>query len=194
MEHGVVAMVGSGKQGKSASLHSLLAHCQPDRPVCMLDPMDIPIEIYPENYTHVRKSSEVPVGSIVVIEDVNRAFSSRGSSRDSTLQSWLGIISHRSNLVCFTSQNLASTDLEFARSQDYLILSKRMCGEDIRYERDGNRSAQAVANYWISEAEKIPDCHPKSWVYFQRFNECVSIELVPWWTEEHSKMFRDVRL
>ena len=40
MEHGVIIAVGSGKQGKSCSLHSLIDLCWHTRPVYLLDPME----------------------------------------------------------------------------------------------------------------------------------------------------------
>ena len=193
MEHGILAVVGSGKQGKSCSLHSILAAWQPGRPVCMLDPLEFDISIFPDNYSRVSEASAVPVGAICVIEDVNRVFHSRGSSKDATLQKWLGIISHKSNIVAFTTQSLAGTDLEFLRSQDTIIINKRMHAEDLDFERPEFRVGQSLANTWIEIAaasDPVPD--PRSWCFFPRFNEVVAVPMVPWWDDRHSKMFREV--
>ena len=192
MEYGVIAVVGSGKQGKSASLHSLLAMCQPDRKVTMLDPMDIDISIFPENYRHVKRIGDIDVGDIVIIEDVNRAFHSRGSGKDATLQKWLGIISHRSNLVCFTSQSMAATDLEFMRSQDTVIVNKYMHPTDLLFERSELVSTQLVANEWIESASAESKADRRAWCFFPNWNELVSIPLVEWWSYKHSHMLRDV--
>ena len=195
MEHGVLAVVGSGKQGKSCSLHSLLALWQPGRPVCMLDPLDFDISIFPDHYSRVGSVSEIPVGAVCVIEDVNRVFHSRGSSMDATLQKWLGIISHKSNIVAFTTQSLAGTDLEFLRSQDTIIINKKMHAEDLDFERPEYRVSQSLANYWIETAaslDPVPDI--RSWCFFPRFNEVVSIPIVSWWDDRHSKMFREVNI
>ncbi len=195
MEHGIIAVVGSGKQGKSCSLHSMLELWQPDRPVCILDPLDIDISVWPGRYSHAEKPADIPVGAIAVIEDVNRVFHSRGSSKDPTLQKWLGIISHRSNIVAFTTQSLAGTDLEFLRSQDTIIVNKMMHEEDLGFERPEFRESQAVANEWILAADRNTEGYDRrSWCFFPRFNEVVSVPMAAWWNDSHSKMFRDVAL
>ena len=194
MEHGVIAVVGSGKQGKSASLHSLISLCQPDRKVTMLDPMEIDMSIFPDSYRHAKSIKDVDVGDIVVIEDVNRVFHSRGSGKDATLQRWLGIISHRSNLVCFTSQSLAATDLEFMRSQDTVIVNKYMHPTDLVFERESMVPTQTVANEWIDIASKDSKADRRSWCFFPNWNELISIPLVDWWGFRHSHMLRDVVL
>ena len=192
MEHGVIVAVGSGKQGKSCSLHSLLALCWPDRRKCLLDPLDYDVSAFP-GYSKVSSPSEVPVGSVAVIEDVNRVFHSRGSSKDATLQKWLGIISHKSTVVCITTQSMADTDVGFVRSQDSIILHKRMHEEDLAFERPEFRTNQALANHWISEsARSHPETDQRAWCFLPRFNECVAIPKVGWWSRANSHMLRDV--
>lgn len=194
MEHGVLIAVGSGKQGKSCSLHSLINLCWPTRGVYFLEPLDFNVSMFP-GYRRVSTINEIPVGSVVVIEDVNRVFHSRGSSKDPTLQKWLGIISHKSIIVCITTQSMAGTDIEFARSQDTIVMNKYMHSEDLDFERPEFKVNQALANYWIGESiihDPIPD--PKAWCFFPRFNECVAIPKVYWWGDRHSYMFREVAI
>ena len=194
MEHGIIAMVGSGKQGKSCSLHSLIDICFPDRRKVILDDSGADVSIFP-GYTGASKVSDIPLDSVVVIEDVNRVFHSRGSSKDPTLQKWLGVISHKGNVVCFTTQSLAGTDLEFLRSQDSVIVHKRMHHEDLNFERPEFREEQVFANDWIdSSSNGNPKRDQRSWCFFPRFNECVSIPKVEWWDDRHSHMFRTVRI
>ena len=195
MEHGIIAVVGSGKTGKSATLHSMLALWQPGRPVCMMDPMDFDISIFPGHYSKVSQASEVPVGSICVIEDVSRVFNARGSSKDPTLSKWLGIISHRSNIVAFTAQNLSECDVSFMRSQDVVVCHKLMHGVDMRYERPEHRVDQAFANFYIDRASTLDsESDPRSWTFFPRFNETIGLPVTDWWDDRHSKMFREVKL
>lgn len=194
MEHGVIIAVGSGKQGKSCSLHSLIDLCWPHRGVFMLDPMEYDISMFP-GYRSAKEPSDIPVGSVAVIEDVNRVFHSRGSGKDATLQKWLGIISHKSTVVCITTQSMAGTDIEFVRSQDAVVMCKRMHSEDLSFERPEFRVNQTLANHWIGRAvEEHPDTDPRAWCFFPRFNECVSIPKVWWWTYRNSHMLRDVRV
>jgi len=192
MEHGIIIAVGSGKQGKSCSLHSLIAMCWPDRPKYMLDTLTYDVSIFP-GYTLVSKTSDIPVNAIVVIEDVNRIFQSRGSSKRTDLQGWLSIISHKSIVVCITTQNLADTDIAFLRSQDAVVMCKYMHQEDLQFERPEFRQSQASANFWIDVANaRFPRVDRRAWCYFPRFEDCVAVQKVPWWTYRNSHMFRDV--
>ncbi len=194
MEHGVIVAVGSGKQGKSCSLHSIIDLCWPKRGVFMLDPLDYDISMFP-GYRKVRSPSEIPPGSVAVIEDVNRVFHSRGSGKDPTLQKWLGIISHKSTVVCITTQSMAGTDIEFVRSQDTVVMNKRMHVEDLDFERPEFRLNQAMANHWIDAAGAMhPEVDRRAWCFFPRFNEAVAVPMVWWWSGRHSHMLRDVVL
>ncbi|MBR6213579.1 MAG: hypothetical protein IKQ67_02910 [Candidatus Methanomethylophilaceae archaeon] len=192
MEHGVIIAVGSGKQGKSCSLHSLLAYCHPDRPKYLLDTLDFDVSVFP-GYRLVSKTSDIPVGSAVVIEDVNRIFQSRGSSKRGDIQGWLSIISHKSIIIAITTQNLADTDIAFLRSQDAIVMNKWMHHEDLQFERPEFRFQQSAANDAIDLANAMnPDVDRRAWCYFPRFEEVVSIPKVDWWSYANSHMFRDV--
>ena len=192
MEHGVIIAVGSGKQGKSCSLHSLLAYCHPDRPKYLLDTLKFDVSIFP-GYRLVAETKDIPVGSVVVVEDVNRIFQSRGSAKRGDLQGWLSIISHKSIIIAITTQNIADTDIAFLRSQDTVIMNKWMHQEDLQFERPEFRSAQASANYAIDLANAThPDVDRRAWCYFPRFEEVAAIPKVEWWSYANSHMFRDL--
>ena len=194
MEHGTIIAVGSGKQGKSCSLHSLIDRCFRDRPRYFLDSSDFDHTIFPD-YEKVSNPDDIPVGSVAILEDVNRRFHSRGSSSDPTLQKWLGVISHKDIVVCLTTQSMADTDISFLRSQDTIILGKYMHPEDLEFERREFRSLQMAANHWIDRcSSSFREKDRRSWCFFPRFNECVSIPSVGWWDYEHSHMLRDVRV
>ena len=174
MEHGVIIAVGSGKQGKSCSLHSLIDLCWHTRPVYLLDPMEYDVSMFP-GYRRVSDPNDIPVGSVAVIEDVNRVFHSRGSGKE--------------------TQSMAGTDIEFVRSQDAVVMCKRMHSEDIAFERPEFRINQALANIWIERSvSSNPQLDPRAWCFFPRFNECVAIPKVPWWSYRNSHMLREVKL
>lgn len=194
MEHGVLVAVGSGKQGKSCSLHSLLALALPDRPKYLVDPAAYDVGIFP-GYRKVGRAAEVPVGAVAIIEDVNRVFHSRGSGKDPTLQQWLGIISHKSIVVAVTTQTMADTDVAFLRSQDAVVLHKYMHAEDLDFERPEFRTAQAVADVRILRcAREHPETDRRAWCFFPRFNELAAIPSVPWWTYANSHMLREASI
>ena len=192
MEHGIIITVGSGKQGKSCSLHSLLDLCFPYRDKYLLDTLDFDVSIFPR-YELVHETKDIPTGAVVIIEDVNRIFQSRGSGKRGDLQGWLSIISHKSNLVCITTQNVADTDIAFLRSQDAVIMNKYMHTEDMQFERPEFKMGQAEANWAIDYAcSQCPQIDRRSWCYFPRFHNIVAIKPVPWWSYKNSHMFRDV--
>ncbi len=160
----------------------------------MLDTADFDISVFP-GYQKAREPNDIPVGSVVIIDDVNRSFPSRGSSRDNTLQRWLGVISHKSTVVCITTQSMADTDVAFVRSQDTVFLRKYMHEDDIMFERPEYQTEQIVANSYIDEANiRYPEVDRRSWCFFPKFNECVPVPKVPWWTYRNSHMLRDVAI
>ena len=194
MDHGIMICVGSGKQGKSCTLHSLVDICFPGRKKYLLDTSRVDISIFP-GYGLAHVVDDIPVGAVAVIEDVNRVFHSRGSSKDPTLQKWLGVISHKSNVVCITTQSMASTDIEFLRSQDVILVQKRMFPEDIEFERPEFRPGQMIANEWIRRAcSQYPEVDGRAWSFLPRFNECIAIPPVPWWSFANSHMLREVKV
>ena len=194
MEHGLLITIGSGKQGKSCALHTIVWLCWYDRPVYMLDTIEYDISMFP-GYHMASDPDEIPPGSIVIIEDVNRVFHSRGSGKDPTLQRWLGTISHKSIIVCISTQSMAGTDVEFLRSQDAVMLLKFMHYEDLEYERPELRLNQAFANTWIEKmVSERPDIDRKAWSFFPRWNELIALPIVPWWSYKNSHMLRDVKV
>jgi hypothetical protein len=194
MRHGVVVFVGSGKMGKSSALHALAALCWPGRPKCLYDVPGADGSLFP-GYATIDKVDDAPCGSVVVIEDVNRVFSSRGSKSNSTLQRWLGLISHKDVVVMISTQCLSSTDIEFMRSQDCVLVHKRMWPEDVAFERDEFRLVQTFANEFIRRAsEAEPGVDPRAWCFFDRWNEVVALPLCPWWTHAHATFLRGLEV
>lgn len=195
MEHGIFIFVASGKQGKSAALHTLVSICWPSRPVYLLDIPDVDASVFP-GYRLAVNVDAIPPGSIAVIEDVNRLFASRGSKDNKLLQMWLGIISHKEIIVLITTQCLSSTDIEFLRSQDCILCHKKMFSEDVQFERKEFRMVQVAANMYLEKAaELFPQFDRRSWIFFDRWNEVVTIPLVSWWDHgTHACMLRNVRV
>jgi len=67
--------------------------------------------------------------------------------------------------------------------------------EDLNFERPEFRVGQAMANRWIDIANaKHPETDRRAWCFFPRFNECIAIPKVSWWTYKNSHMLRDVRI
>ena len=65
--------------------------------------------------------------------------------------------------------------------------------EDLQFERPEFRPSQSSANYWIDIANRrFPEVERRAWCYFPRFEDCVAIPKVDWWSYRNSHMFREV--
>ena len=194
MQHGVIIFIGSGKRGKSATMHSMVQLCWQGRQVYILDILDIDTKIFPD-YKQAKEVDDIEPGSIVIIEDAIRMFGSRGSSANAILQLWLPLVSHKKCVVIITVQSMSSTDIEFLRSQDCVVIHKQMFNEDISWERSEFLLVQAFVNVQIAKAvKKYPDIDERAWTFFDRWNELIAMPLVEWWGDQHSYMFMYVKL
>ena len=195
MEHGVIPFLGSGKQGKSCALHTVADICFHDRPKVLLEPSDdIDISVF-RGYGKVSSLDDIPVGSVAVIEDVARTFTSRGSASKALLQEFVGVISHKDIVIMMSVQSMADVDVAFLRSQNVVYCHKFMHPSDIGFERPELKSQQTFANLRISEAAKDhPDIDFRAFAYFPKFDEIVALPIVPWWSYRCSHYLREVDL
>lgn len=194
MEHGVIPFLGSGKMGKSCALHTLADMLYPKRRKVMIETVEIDLSAFP-GYEVVSSVDDVPPDSIAIIEDMARTFNSRSSSNKSTLQEWVGAISHKGILVMFTVQSLADADIAFLRSQNVIHVHKLMHSEDLRFERPEIRSQQTIANLRImEESQKHPEKDLRSFCYVPRYDEVLCLPIVPWWTRNNSHFLREVKV
>ena len=195
LDHGIVIVVGSGKMGKSCAGHTIAAIFWNHRPKYFLDPEDIDVSVFPE-YIHVKDTVDIPPGSVIFIEDVNRLFASRGSSNKSAIQKWLTAVSQKDYVVVLTTQSFADTDMAFARSQNTVFIHKYMWHDDIAFERDELQLQQVAANLAIDDyAAQHPDIDRRSICYCPRHGDIIVLPVVGWWKDGvHSHIFREVPL
>lgn len=156
MDHGVIDIVGRGKTFKSGTLYSLFEYC----PRLMARSKAFyrfpDVSVFPE---HLRAYSvdhfdDVIPGSILIIEDANRVFPSRNSSRNPELQEFMGLISHKDILVILTVQNTNNTDIAFFRDQDIVTIHKLMNPSAIANERPELQAHCLYANLVIDSVSK----------------------------------------
>lgn len=194
MPHGIIGIVASGKQGKSALAFTIAELVYPDRPHYLFETADADLSCFP-GFSLVTEFDDIPPGSVVIIEDLGRIFHSRTSGHDSSLPRWLGIISHKSILVIFTIQNLSDADIALFRSQNFIHLHKMMYDEDLAFERAEFREDQIMANLMIRRfSNEHPDVPLKSLVYSPRHSEVTSWPLVGWWSDRCAHFLRDVKI
>ena len=193
MRHGVVVFLGSGKTGKSATLFSVCEMFFSDRKKCLLETYDFDRSLFP-GYAVYWDLENIPPGSVVVIEDAARIFSSRGSGSRADLDGWLSLISHRDIVVLISVQSTAILDLQFFRTQRVIFMHKRVWDTDLRFERPELQELQAAANLRLQEAcARYPDMDPRIFTYCSDYDEVILVPLVSWWTDAQSHYLRDAR-
>ena len=192
--HGVIILVGSGKTGKSCGGHAIAELFWPDRPKYVIDPEQLDLSMFPEGYHYANNTTDIPPGSIIFIEDVNRVFNSRSSGFKSSLQKWLATISHKDYIIILTTQSYADTDMAFGRSQNTIYLHKYMWEDDIGFERDELKIQQVAANEAIETyAYEHPDVDFRAIVYCARYGDLLLLPVPEWWKDGvHSHIFREV--
>lgn len=195
MNYGVVSIVGSGKTFKSGTMYSLFDYVPSlrGRPKSFLDFSGL--QFFPFGYGSLVSSVwDADPDSILVIEDANRLFPSRSSSRSSDLQEFLGIISHKDILVFITVQNTANTDMAFFRDQDSIVIHKRMDPIGICYERPEISASCMDANVYMDSYCRRTGADPHLVSYIPRFSEILHLDTPPEWYGWHqSHALRDYR-
>ncbi|MDO5853584.1 MAG: hypothetical protein Q4Q62_05995 [Thermoplasmata archaeon] len=189
----MLLFLGSGKTGKSATLFSTVELFFPDRKKCLLETWDFDRGLFP-GYSVFWDLENIPPGSVVVIEDAARVFSSRGSASRTDLDGWLSLISHRDIVVLISVQSTAILDLQFFRTQRVVFMHKRVWDTDLKFERPELQSLQMTANLRLAEAAAIhPEMDPRVFTYCSDSDEVLVIPLVDWWTDAQSHYLRDAR-
>ena len=193
MRHGVLLFLGSGKTGKSATLFSIVEMFFSGRKKCLLETWDFDRSLFP-GYSVYWDLENIPPGSVVVIEDAARVFSSRGSASRVDLDGWLSLISHRDIIFLISVQSTAILDLQFFRTQRVIFFHKRVWDTDLRFERPELQELQATANLRLAEAAaRYPELDPRIFTYCSDYDEVLLVPLVPWWTDAQSHYLRDAR-
>jgi len=200
MNHGVIPILGSGKQFKSGTMYDLLStlpSLRSRRKAFYKFPAVN--ELFPsflKGYP-VDNLWDVEPDSVLVIEDANRVFPSRSSSKSTDLQEFLGVISHKDILIFLTIQNTSNTDLAFFRDQDILFLHKRMNPTAIQYEREDFQFYCNLANVVIEDHSLSMGVNPLMVTFVPRFAGVIIHEDPPEWygyAQSHALRDYDARM
>lgn len=173
MLYGVNAILGDGKTFKSGTLYSILDVCPKlrFRPKAFWKFPSV-TNLFPDylNCYSVDYFDEIENGSIVIIEDANRVFPSRASSRSSDIQEIMGLSSHKDWLFFLTLQSGSNVDQAFFRDQDVNMIYKRKNPISISFERKEFQLDCAHANIVIDRVSRTFNVNPLYVSYIPRFN------------------------
>jgi len=191
---GVVAVVGSGRSGKTAFAHLMLANA--NRPVILLDyPEELVQRLCPEGWTTCVPEEVFGLKDcILVVDDAALSMSSRDYSNDfqRAFIRFQTIISHKSMTVVYIVQNLQLLDIGILRSQRLGVLYKYSNENNIRFERDEYKSTAAMARHLIKIGRsENPLLHEKSFIYDDTSGRVWSHPMANHWCDELSKPYRD---
>jgi len=173
MRYGVNAILGDGKTFKSGTLYSILDICPKlrERPKAFWKFPNVR-KLFPDylNCYSVDYFDDIKNGSIVVIEDANRVFPSRASSRSFDIQEILGLSSHKDWLFFLTLQSGSNVDQAFFRDQDVNMIYKKKNPVAIQFERPEFQSDCVQANMVIDKYSRIYKVNPLYVSYLPRFD------------------------
>lgn len=195
MNHGVVSLLGSGKTFKSGTMYTLLDSLpklkKRKKAFFKFPSVDELFKDADLNVYSVNDLWDVEPDSILIIEDANRVFPSRSSSKTADLQEFLGVISHKDILIFLTVQNTSNTDIAFFRDQDVIFLHKKMNLTAIKYEREEFRMNCTWSNVLIDQTAKKHNIEPL-FISYVSTGELIYLPNVPtWYNETISHALRD---
>lgn len=197
MPHGIVSILGSGKTFKSGTLYTLLDSCPglKSRPIAFYRfPNSTALFPYKNQY-NIDDFDEVEPDSVCVIEDANRIFPSRSSSRYADIQEWMGIISHKDILLMLTLQNTSNVDLAFFRDQDVVMIHKKMHNVAVSNEREEFQLQCQMANILIDECSAAYKQPPHYISYVPKFNRLLLLDHPPvWYGYDQSHALRNYKI
>lgn len=197
---GVLVYWGTGRSGKTATLWSHLDdYVSRDRGIAMFRYPEHLIEPVRENMEIrcVRRLVEIEVGEAVVFDDVALYLFSRnwGSKESKEFIEWLTVISHKDVLVMMSVQSLRLLDVLVFEPQELTLIQKHIDYEAIPLERAEYQIKALIGNLalqLVRESGYVGDMRGVS--YCHRFGGTLENCLVPWWSDEYSKPYREVAI
>lgn len=205
-EHGMIAAVGTGQHGKTATVHSLIdSGVFGNRNVAMVNysPEFLAAHTFPDTYRAITWPEDLtdlldivePSKDVLVVDDAIFLVGARDSATkgNKAMQKVMTIISHQELFVVLTIQNTSLMDISMMQSQDVYMLHKFMDTTALALERDQSQINQIIANALLARYKaEYPQYHPKSWAYCSATHEMISFALPSWWQDEMSKPFYGV--
>ena len=193
--YGHIPFGGIGKSGKTMNAHGLIEAC-PDlrsRPKAFYGLPDV--SIFPTDYQAYSVSSldDIEPGSIAFLDDVARLFPSR-DSRDTTLQRFMGLISHKDILIISTVQSFKNADVSFYKDQTVIPMMKVFSPFGILFEREEFVLFCEAANQLIPEFERTLNVDRHLLVFCPLCPEVLAIGPPPWYDFRHSHSMRNAKV
>ena len=192
--HGIVHLLGTGKQFKTGTYAQLFEVCSHlrTRPKAFVGVPDVSFLPEELNARVCDTIYDVLPGEIAVIDDVARMHPSRGAS-DPMLTRYLGTISHKDILVILTGQCSLNYDIAFHRDQSVVFLHKYMDYHGIRAERPHVALHCLMGDKEITRWASTLDVWRGFFTYIPDFQEVLYMpDPAPWYDERLSHSLRDV--
>ena len=195
---GVIAVVGTGRSGKTATVHYLFEQVFRDRRKCFYRIPSTIGEHLPEdgNFGIIESIQEVEERDVVLIDDAALTASARTHSSKGNVQ-WtnaLTIVSHWDVVIIITIENVRLLDVLFSSVQNFTLIQKLSDLENLRLTRpEFKRSlltGQAVMGKIL---QRNPDLDPRSLAFFHDNYRTYRVGLAEWWSDELSRPYREYR-
>lgn len=193
--YGHVPFGGQGKSGKTMNAHGMIELC-PDlrnRPKAFYGLPDV--SIFPADYQAYAVSDldQIDPGSIAFIDDIARLFPSR-DSRDTTLQRFMGLISHKDILIISTVQSYKNADQCLFRDQVVVPMVKTFSPFGVYFEREEFTLYAKAANALIPDFEALSGIDRHMLVFSPLCPEVLAIDAPSWYGRVHSHSLRNAKI
>jgi len=194
LDEGVIAIVGTGRSGKTALAHLLAAHSY--KPVYALDyPVDFVNQYCPEGWNTVSTKDVFSLSECVILMDDAALFASARQFGSSWSKAWVRfqtIISHKKITLITVVQSLNLLDIGVLRSQRMAVLYKYSSLVNCMYEREEFRDIALQSRLIIDKHRNaLPSHHHKSFVFDHTLGTCWNHPLPEHWDENLSTPYAD---
>lgn len=194
---GVIAVLGTGRSGKTALGH-LLASISPKPVYAVNYPESIIDDHCPENWNTVSQKDVFSLTDCTIIFDdaaLTLASSDGKGNYAKAFKKWVTIISHKRITLMFIIQNLQLLDINSLRAQRMCILYKYSNMNNVRFEREEYRNVALSARHSINVCRQDhPEHHPQSFVYDDEMGMVWTHPLASHWCQELSTPYRDYEI
>ena len=135
---GVKCIVGTGRSGKTATVHYLMENYFQDRRKVMFKVPEPIMEFLPKDYGRAMDLEEIEKDDVVFIDDAALFMSSRSwsSKANRKFTMALTIISHWNVVMIIAIQNMRLLDVLASATQDFMLLQKYGAWANVTLERD----------------------------------------------------------
>lgn len=190
---GVIAVIGSGRSGKTLTSHYLTTLT--NKPIYALAYPKTLLQHLPDNWNTIHPNDVFKLKDCLIFVDDAALFASSRDFASSWSKKWVQfqtIISHKNITVIFIVQSTNLLDIGTLRSQRMSILFKHSDPTNILYQREEFIKISALSNQIIQKNRKTnPKIHPKAWTFCLTSGSTFHHPLPEYWEPILSTPYRD---